>query len=437
MTSHPRRRSWAVLTMLVAAGCASADATPDPAPVRPPPMQTLTNESDSAGGSDVSPPRSASSPVSPPLSAPPADRPDDASDDTGPAPLGCPAAVVADMTPQQRAGQVLMVGVDVTSTRPAAEVVAAITDHHAGSVFLVGSLSGGGAGDLIAAVADLAGPDATAGVDLHVAVDQEGGEIQVLRGPEFSDLPAALDQGVWTSAQLREAAQLWGRELADAGVTMNLAPVADVVPLTAPGGPVNQPIGRYGRQFGSTSAAVTAASGAFAAGMTAAGITPVLKHFPGLGRASGNTDFTADVVDTVTTREDDYLAPFRAGIDAGIPVVMTATATYTQIDPTRQAAFSPVVTDLLRDDLGFDGVIVSDDVGKAASVANLPVGQRATGVIAAGGDLVITFYPEQAGEMTEALVTTAEADPRFDARLREAATRVVTQKASVGLVPGC
>src|SRR5450756_282320 len=87
----------------------------------------------------------------------------------------------------------------------------------------------------------------------------------------------------------------------------------------------------------------------------------------GLGRVASNTDFAAEVVDSVTTADDPYLDSFRAAIDAGVPLVMVALATYTRIDPAHLAAFSPVVIGgLLRGDLGFQGVVVSDDLGATA-----------------------------------------------------------------------
>ena len=114
----------------------------------------------------------------------------------------------------------------------------------------------------------------------------------------------------------------------------------------------------------------------------------VAKHFPGLGRVAGNTDFTANVVDTVTTANDPYLNSFRAAVGAGVPMVMVALANYAKIDPTELAVFSPTVMRLLRNGLGFNGVIVSDDLGQATAVQSVAEPNRANGFLAAGGDLV-------------------------------------------------
>ena len=128
------------------------------------------------------------------------------------------------------------------------------------------------------------------------------------------------------------------------------------------------------------------------------------KHFPGLGRVTGNTDFTSDVVDTVTTADDPYLDSFRAVINAGVPYVMVAEATYTQIDPAHLAVFSPTVMRLLRNGLGFQGVILSDDLGEAAAVASIPAAQRAIDFLDAGGDLVTSQAIGPAEQMAAAVL---------------------------------
>ena len=124
---------------------------------------------------------------------------------------------------------------------------------------------------------------------LFIATDQEGGLVQRLRGPGFSTIPSGVQQGSIDPATLQADARVWGGQLRQAGVNVNLAPVLDTVP--AGSGP-NPPIGDLDRQYGSTPAAVTSHGLAFLDGMTAAGIDATVKHFPGLGRTSGNTDLT-------------------------------------------------------------------------------------------------------------------------------------------------
>ena len=112
---------------------------------------------------------------------------------------------------------------------------------------------------------------------------------------------------------------------------------------------------------------------AYIEGMAQAGVATTAKHFPGLGKVQGNTDFTAGVTDTVTTINDPDLASFQSAINAGAPFVMVALALYTQIDPVHFAVFSPmVIQQMLRQRMGFKGVIVSDDIGEAQQVASIP-----------------------------------------------------------------
>src|SRR4029077_5788469 len=124
---------------------------------------------------------------------------------------------------------------------------------------------------------------------------------------------------------------------------------------------------------------------AFARGLADAGVDATVKHFPGLGRVTGNTDTTSHVTDTVTTRDDAYLGPFAAAVQAHVPFVMLSTAIYSRIDRGTPAPFShTIVHDILRADLGFTGIAITDDVGAAAQVSGYPVGERAVRFIAAG-----------------------------------------------------
>jgi len=110
------------------------------------------------------------------------------------------------------------------------------------------------------------------------------------------------------------------------------------------------------------------------------------KHSPGLGRVAGNTDTTSGVTDTVTTRSDAYLQPFAAAVQAGMPMLMTSSAYYSRIDPQQPAAFSSTVIDgMVRGDLGFRGVVVSDDLANARQVAAWAPGDRAVLFLRAGG----------------------------------------------------
>jgi beta-N-acetylhexosaminidase len=336
--------------------------------------------------------------------------------------------VLAAMTLRQRVGQLLMV--DCPSTGVSAATQQAITRYHVGSVILDGTSYAGVT--RTATVSRHAQALAPEGVRLFIATDQEGGLVQRLQGPGFTRIVSALQQGRIAPATLQGYARGWGRQLRAAGVNVNLAPVLDVVPA---GFGSNPPIGDLDREYGHTPARVTSHGLAVARGMLAAGVDPTVKHFPGLGRVRGNTDLTAGVTDRVTTSTDPYLAPFRAAVSAGLPFVMMSTAIYSRIDPGTPAAFSTkIVTGLLRNQMGFRGLIVSDDVGNAAQVAYLSVGKRAVRFIAAGGDVVLTVNAGQAAAMTSALVAKAKADPAFRKKVDAAALLVLLEKQRRGLL---
>lgn len=330
-----------------------------------------------------------------------------------------------------------MVGVHPSSSSSAlARQVAA---QQLGAVIFLGGWHSGAA-DVRAVATRLqsaatAGARSTRGVGgLLVAADQEGGQVQQLRGPGFTRLPSARAQASLGTVALQRRATSWAGELKRAGVNVNLAPVADTVPASLGDG--NAPIGALDRDFvpGSPSANSRYAA-AFVRGALAGGVAPAAKHFPGIGRLRSNTDFSsAGITDPVTTATDPYLAPFQAAIGAGTPLVMVSSARYPKIDAERQAMFSrTVVSGLLRARLGFRGVVITDDVGAAESVASVPVGERATRFVAAGGDIVLTAQPSQAPTMVAALVERAAAQPAFAAQLRASAGRVVALKVRLGL----
>ena len=114
---------------------------------------------------------------------------------------------------------------------------------------------------------------------------------------------------------------------------------------------------------------------------------------------------------------------------------MVAEATYTRIDPNHLAVFSPVVMKLLRERLGFTGVILSDDIGAAQAVASISPGNRATSFLAAGGDMIISKFTGTAVTMAAAILTRATTDPAFRAMVDDAVRRVLQAKSSYGLLP--
>ncbi len=338
---------------------------------------------------------------------------------------------LAGWTLEQKVGQLFVVGLDLGTPKQVS--TDAVTQDHVGNVFLHGRSTAGVAA--VRAQVDgftaLVSPTTTHGERMLVAVDQEGGLVQSLQGPGFSTIPSATKQATVAPAQLREEATTWGRQLAAAGVSWNLAPVMDLVPASSAA--KNPPIGALQRSYGFTADSVTTHAGAFIAGMSAAGVGTAIKHFPGLGYVTGNTDATAGVTDTVTGFDSASVGVFKAGVQAGATTVLMSTAIYAQMDPTVPAAFSSkVVQHGVREVLGFSGVIVTDDLSGATQVAAWSPGDRAIDAISAGCDLVLfSKDPEVVPGAVAAVVAKAKADPAFAARVDESARRVLALKAQL------
>lgn len=348
--------------------------------------------------------------------------------------VASPAVVVSRMSTPQRVGQLFMVGLAAGSSDTA--VLNDIRTRHIGNVILTGRSSSGVVAtrhltDRLQAQVTRA---STGGLRLIVATDQEGGRVQVLSGPGFSLIPSALTQGTWVPATLRQRARTWGSELSMAGVNLDLAPVMDTVP-SADAARSNPPIGAFQREFGYRPATVASHGMAFAQGLGDARVLAAEKHFPGLGRVTGNTDTTRGVTDRTTTRGDAYLLPFTAAVNAGSRFVMMSSAYYSRIDSQRPAAFSPtVIGTILRGDLRFRGVVVSDDLGNARQLAAWTPAQRALNFLTAGGDMVLTVNPAVLPQMYDAVLSRATTDRAFGQKVTAAALRVVTAKQ--GLVAG-
>jgi beta-N-acetylhexosaminidase len=332
------------------------------------------------------------------------------------------------LSPEERVGQLFMLGVSTSGLDEATR--AAVVDNRVGSVVLLGNSSAGR--KVIRLLTAELGSLATAALPLLIAVDQEGGAVQRLKGEGFDDIPPARTQGGTDPAELEAEAAEWGEQLKRAGVDYNLAPVADVVPEAKRGS--NEPIGKLKRDFGADPAEVADSVVAVVEGMRQAGVATSAKHFPGLGEVTTNTDFGA-ALDTVTTPESENLAPFRAAIEAGVSSVMVSSAVFERIDPDNEGVFSSaLITDLLRGDLGFDGVVIADDLGAAKAVADVTPGERAVRFLEAGGDLIINANPALMSDMAGATVERVEGDESFAARVEESTARVLQLKVDAGLM---
>ncbi|MCA1688970.1 MAG: hypothetical protein LC720_00495 [Actinobacteria bacterium] len=263
----------------------------------------------------------------------------------------------------------------------------------------------------------------SAGSRALIGADQEGGPIRT-----FPFAPAAAGQADQpTPAAAGAAARATGRALGRLGLNVDFAPVADVA--SAPGSIVGS------RAFPGPATAVAAATRAAVAGYAAAGVAATAKHFPGLGAATVNTDAApATVTSPVPTLGARDLAPFRAAIGAGVPVVMASHALYPALDPTRIASQSPAVLGrLLRGSLGFRGVVITDSIEAAAVRRRSGVAAAAIRSIAAGADLVLLTGPGSYHLIYPRLLAAARRSPTFRRRIADAAARVLALRRRLGL----
>ena len=253
-----------------------------------------------------------------------------------------------------------------------------------------------------------------------VCLDQEGGDVRVVpwAGPERS----AGEQA--TEGTVRADSEGAAKTLRRDGVTVTLAPVADVPSVAGSA--------LAGRAFSSDPGQAAAAVAESVGGWHAGGLATTVKHFPGLGGATVNTDDgPATIARTRADLERD-LEPFRAAIDAGTEFVMASHATYPAVDGLHIASQSPAVIDgLLRRELGFDGVVMTDSLEAAAVQATGDIERSAVASAAAGVDVILTTGRGSYIRVYRALLARAQADPEFRARVREAAARVVAAQSSM------
>lgn len=330
------------------------------------------------------------------------------------------------LSAEERVGQLLMVGVPTSNLD--AETADILRSTKAGSVVLLGSskVNRSDAAALAARVGALGNAD----IPMLVAADQEGGQVQRLQGQGFTRIPDAVAQGQMNETAFHAQTETWAAELARAGVQFNLAPVADVVPddLAAS----NAPVGRLKRQYGSDPEKVADRVVTFVQSMEKANVATSLKHFPGLGRVKQNTD-SGEATDQTTVVDDPSWQPFIDGIKAGASSVMISSATFEKIDPDHKAVFSSkIITDILRGSLGFDGVVISDDLGAAGAVADVPAGERAVRFLDAGGDLIINADASIAQDMAKAIIAKMDDNPEFAESITQSAARVLALKESIG-----
>jgi beta-N-acetylhexosaminidase len=237
--------------------------------------------------------------------------------------------------------------------------------------------------------------------------DEEGGGVQRLAGL-VGEIPWARSMtGTMTVGQTRALAKARGRQMLAAGVTTDLAPVLDVDGRPGPSSTNADGL----RSFSATASVVADYGTAFMSGLRSAGVLPVVKHFPGLGGAQRNTDVGPAATRPLAQLLERDLVPFRAAIAAGVPAVMTSNASVPGLTPLPSSLSHAVIDGLLRDELGFHGLVITDSLSAGAVTAvTSSLADATVRSLAAGADLVLfgsTLTPadEVALQATRTLAT--------------------------------
>jgi len=279
---------------------------------------------------------------------------------------------------------------------------------------------------LLALNADLhrRAPDGTPAL---IAVDHEGGLVQRVRAPATHWPPMRTHDGFAAPDDTALAEQVGlalGRELRALGFDIDFAPVLDI--HTNPANPV---IGD--RAFGTEPETVARRALAFARGLDAAGVLACGKHFPGHGDTATDSHLELPRIDHPMERlERVELLPFQRAVDANLPMIMTAHVVFAALDDARPATLSPrVMTELLRERMGYRGVIVSDDLDMRAIADRMGAGEAAVAAIRAGCDaLLLCRNPAHQEAAQAALLREAERDAELRRRIGESAARIRAMK---------
>lgn len=337
---------------------------------------------------------------------------------------------VAAMTEEELAGQLLVVGLE--GTAPGDDAREAIEELHVGGVILFPK-NVENASQLAAFTNSLKELNRAAGnVPLFLCVDEEGGSVSRMP-PEVTDLPAAFD-GPYGGIR----GEVLATECKAFGFNLDFAPVLDVW-----SNPDNTVIGK--RAFHTDPLEVTISSTGCAYAMMDAGVIPAVKHFPGHGDTDADSHESLPVVDkTRQELEDTELMPFRFAVEGGswkaqkhdpVPAVMVGHILLKQIAPQLPASLSPQVVDgLLRRELGFDGVVFTDDLTMGAVSQNYDISEAVVLSLQAGCDMALVCHEEENARAAHAAILAALKEGTLTReRLEESVCRILSLKAAYGV----
>lgn len=340
------------------------------------------------------------------------------------------AEQLAAMTVEEKVGQLLIGGFEGTEIGDQATRL--VQEYQVGGLILYGR-NIAGAGQLVTLTNGLKALNGD-GIPLFLSIDQEGGGVDRMP-PEVRRTPGAYCVGQTGSVP---AAQSYGdvlaAECAAFGLNLDFAPVLDV--WSNPG---NTVIGQ--RAFSADARTVAGLGPAAARRMMGQGVIPVVKHFPGHGDTAVDSHVGLPVVDKSPEElEETELIPFRAaiqsaGTDGQVPAVMVAHILLTQLDPERPASLSPaVVTGLLREELGFAGAVLTDDLTMGAVTQSYGLGEAAVLAVEAGCDILLVCHgPDSVPAVRTALLEAAASGRITAERLDESVYRILRLKTEYAL----
>ncbi len=331
------------------------------------------------------------------------------------------AQTIAGMTLEEKLGQMLLVGIDGTVLDANAKKM--ITQDKVGGIILyaanIKDLKG-----MVSLVNSLKKNNSTNPVPLFMSVDQEGGKVSRMPA-EFATIPS---NGVVGAANNATAARTMGtllaREILTAGFNMNFAPVLDIN-----SNPDNPVIGD--RSFGSSASKVIKLGIAEMQGIESEGIVPVVKHFPGHGDTSVDSHLELPVVNKTAAQlaKLEWL-PFQAAIKADADAVMVAHILFPKLDPNKPASLSDIIIGKqLRGDMGFKGVVITDDLTMGAITKHFNLGNAAVDTVKAGSDILLIAHEYDNEQIVlKALQQSVKKGEITESRIDESVHRILALK---------
>lgn len=367
-------------------------------------------------GTETSPPSTAAVPstISPP-SAP------------MPTPQNDPIRIkIASMPLEEKIGQMILAGID--GTKLDANARRMITEDKIGGIILyaanIASLEG-----MVSLINSLKQANAGNPAPLLISVDQEGGRVSRLPR-EFAPIPSSGSVGTKKDPALAEKmGKLLGRELTVAGFNMNFAPVLDI--NSNPANPIIGP-----RSFGSSPDQVTKLGIAEMKGLRSEGVIPVAKHFPGHGDTSVDSHLDLPVVDkTPEQLKKLEWVPFEAAVGERAEAVMVAHILFPKLDPDKPASLSEaIIGKLLRRSMGYNGVVMTDDLGMGAIKKHFNLADAAVSTVLAGSDMLLIAHGYENEKLVyDALLNSVKQGVIMESRIDESVYRLLSLKSKYNL----